>query len=322
MCSIHSRALWTQVILLTICWAFAVLTLRMSGIIIKVLYGLFNCAQVSGNHSCYFALLTVHCKIVLSLSLWTWTTVCIIGCVLFRLLFPAQRRGAQVLQGAHFEANGRRGRGRIPVIRCGVRWGDARTNNEGKTLLTNVVTVLWYNCAVCVWDRCGMGVCGRCTVCVCVCAWQVTVYRWQVYCMCVTGASWCGQQCAASRRGEAKGAVCATASARCTCWWQWRLRLRDDGDNRVADRWRMSHCYTSLVSNSPSVSQGQCVTLLLHIGSTSWSVFAMCVMCRFCVPNNYQSKTVQTRAQHTVFIQFLFMTFYVVAFRSCLKPTM
>lgn len=169
MCSIHSRALWTQVILLTICWAFAVLTLRMSGIIIKVLYGLFNCAQVSGNHSCYFALLTVHCKIVLSLSLWTWTTVCIIGCVLFRLLFPAQWRGAQVLQGAHFEANGRRGRGRIPVIRCGVRWGDARTNNEGKTLLTNVVTVLWYNCAVCVWDRCGMGVCGRCTVCVCVC---------------------------------------------------------------------------------------------------------------------------------------------------------
>ncbi len=50
--SIHSRALWTQVILLTICWTFAVLTLRMSGIIIKVLYGLFNCAQVCTVVTC------------------------------------------------------------------------------------------------------------------------------------------------------------------------------------------------------------------------------------------------------------------------------
>ena len=44
--SIHSKALWTQVILLTVCWCFAFLTLRMRGLILKVLYGLFTGLQV------------------------------------------------------------------------------------------------------------------------------------------------------------------------------------------------------------------------------------------------------------------------------------
>ncbi len=43
---IHSRALWTQTILLTVCWFFAFITLKMRGAIIKYLYALFNVLQV------------------------------------------------------------------------------------------------------------------------------------------------------------------------------------------------------------------------------------------------------------------------------------
>ncbi|XP_074649069.1 adhesion G protein-coupled receptor L3-like [Tubulanus polymorphus] len=42
---IHSKALWTQVILLTIAWAFAFVSVRMRGSILKYLYAMFNCLQ-------------------------------------------------------------------------------------------------------------------------------------------------------------------------------------------------------------------------------------------------------------------------------------
>ncbi|CAD5123647.1 DgyrCDS11973 [Dimorphilus gyrociliatus] len=41
----HSKALWSQVILLTMSWSFAFISLRMVGAIVKWLYALFNCLQ-------------------------------------------------------------------------------------------------------------------------------------------------------------------------------------------------------------------------------------------------------------------------------------
>ncbi|PAA88199.1 hypothetical protein BOX15_Mlig026270g1 [Macrostomum lignano] len=43
--TIHSKALWTQVILLSVSWSFAFVSIIMHDIIVKLLYAMFNCLQ-------------------------------------------------------------------------------------------------------------------------------------------------------------------------------------------------------------------------------------------------------------------------------------
>ncbi|KAI0236958.1 hypothetical protein LSAT2_012517 [Lamellibrachia satsuma] len=45
MILIHSKALWTQTILLTLCWSFAFISVTMHDAIVKLLYALFNILQ-------------------------------------------------------------------------------------------------------------------------------------------------------------------------------------------------------------------------------------------------------------------------------------
>jgi len=45
--SIHMRGLWTQLILITVVWSFAFVSLKMHDTILKYLYALMNCLQVS-----------------------------------------------------------------------------------------------------------------------------------------------------------------------------------------------------------------------------------------------------------------------------------
>ncbi|XP_050390445.2 cadherin EGF LAG seven-pass G-type receptor 1 [Patella vulgata] len=42
---IHMKGLWTQIILVTVCWAFAFISIKMVDQILKYIYALFNCLQ-------------------------------------------------------------------------------------------------------------------------------------------------------------------------------------------------------------------------------------------------------------------------------------
>lgn len=42
----HTKAVWTQITLLTLCWTFAIMSLVIYGSIIKYLYAFLNCLQV------------------------------------------------------------------------------------------------------------------------------------------------------------------------------------------------------------------------------------------------------------------------------------
>ncbi|XP_070181949.1 cadherin EGF LAG seven-pass G-type receptor 1-like [Littorina saxatilis] len=43
--TIHMKGLWIQIILITVCWAFAIISIKMVDRILKYLYALFNCLQ-------------------------------------------------------------------------------------------------------------------------------------------------------------------------------------------------------------------------------------------------------------------------------------
>ena len=43
---IQMKGVWIQVILITVCWSFAIISITMVDRILKYLYALFNCLQV------------------------------------------------------------------------------------------------------------------------------------------------------------------------------------------------------------------------------------------------------------------------------------
>ena len=42
----HTKAVWTQIVLLTLCWTFALMSLIIHGKVVKYLFAFLNCLQV------------------------------------------------------------------------------------------------------------------------------------------------------------------------------------------------------------------------------------------------------------------------------------